>query len=413
MRTRDAPRFGTVRELDLQDRTVLIRVDFNVPIADGEIVDDARIRATLPTIDAVLKQRGTRLVLFSHLGRPSGAPDKTLSMAPIARRLAELVKARVMTVDDCIGPKVIAAAAQLGPGEILMLENVRFHPGEEANDERFAAELAELGDVYLNDAFGAAHRAHASTVGVPARLPPEAKGAGLLMERELAELGSLLLAPATPFVLAVGGAKVSSKIGVLKHLLHRVDAILIGGGMAYTFLTAQGVSVGASFVEQDAVKGARELLDMASARGIPVLLPTDHVATGSQIGADSDRKDIVLITTREIPEGLIGADIGPRTVRSFRDRIERAGTVFWNGPMGVAEIKAFQRGTLEVAQSVVRSNAHSVVGGGDSLAALATLDVTLGIDHISTGGGASLELLEGRVLPGVEALYDDVSDVAR
>lgn len=404
MSSRVAPRMRTMAELDLRDRRVLMRVDFNVPLVDGEVVEDTRIRATLPTIDAVLKHRGARLVLVSHLGRPSGNPDEKLRMEPVARRLGELLDAPVSALNDCVGPAVVAAAARLGPGEVLVLENVRFHPGEEANDHQFAAELAQLGEVYLNDAFGVAHRTHASTVGVPACMAPDAKGVGLLMEREVSELGNLMVAPAMPFVLAVGGAKISSKIGALKRLLERADAILIGGGMAYTFLSAQGVSVGASLVEQEAVNTAREMLGLAAARGVPVLLPTDHVAAEPPLDAMPPAEDVVMIATREIPEGLAGVDIGPRTVRTFRDRIESAGTVFWNGPMGITEIERYQRGTLAFARAVAESDAYTVVGGGDSLAALATLGITAGISHISTGGGASLELLEGRVLPGVAAL---------
>jgi phosphoglycerate kinase len=391
----------TVGELELRGRTVLMRVDFNVPLAAGRVADDARIRATLPTIRAVLEHRGARLVLMSHLGRPAGARQAELRMRPMAQRLGEMLPATVHEVDDCVGRRVEQAVARLGPGEVLMLENVRFHPGEEANDHRFAARLAKLAQVYVNDAFGAAHRAHASTVGVPDCLPTHAKGAGLLMQREMEELGSLLTSPATPFVLAVGGAKVSSKIGVLQNLLERVDTILIGGGMAYTFLAAQGVAVGASLMEERAVRTAGELLEAAAARRVPVLLPIDHIAAAPPIDTAGDA---VSVAVREIPEGLAGVDIGPRTARAFRDRIASAGTVLWNGPMGVAEIDRFRRGTLAVAQAVVDSPAHTVVGGGDSVAALQALGIDAGIDHVSTGGGASLELLEGRTLPGVAAL---------
>ncbi len=390
-------------DLDLRGRTVLMRVDFNVPLADGRVADDARIRATLPTIRAVLDRHGSRLVLVSHLGRPAGARQERLRMAPVARRLGDLLTGPVRAADDCVGEGVERAAAGLRAGEVLMLENVRFHPGEEANDDGFAMRLARLGEVYVNDAFGAAHRAHASTVGVPDLMPAGAKGAGLLMQREVEELGSLLTHPATPFVLAVGGAKVSSKIDVLRTLLERVDAILIGGGMAYTFLAARGVTVGASLMEEDAIGTARELLEAASARGVPVLLPTDHVAAAPPIDGAAART-AVPVATRDIPDGLAGVDIGPRTARAFRDRIATAGTVLWNGPMGVAEIDRFRRGTLAVARAVVDSPAHTVVGGGDSVAALQALGIDAGIDHVSTGGGASLELLEGRILPGVAAL---------
>lgn len=407
-----APRLRTLAELDLRGRTVLMRVDFNVPlaggkVAGGQVADDARIRATLPTIRAVLGRPGARLVLMSHLGRPSGAPAAGLRMEVVAQRLAAVLGAPVRTAGDCVGPAAEAAAAQLRAGQVLMLENLRFHPGEQANDPRFAARLAKLGQVYVNDAFGAAHRAHASTVGVPALLPAQATAAGLLLQREVEELGGLLARPAAPFVLVVGGAKVSSKIGVLRNLLERVDAILIGGGMAYPFLAAQGAAVGASLMDGDAAATAAELLAAAAARRLPVLLPADHLAAVPPVDTAAAARGAVAVAGRDVPDGLAGVDIGPRTARAFAERIASAGTVLWNGPMGVTEVERFRGGTRAVAQAVAGSAAHTVVGGGDSVAALQALGMAAGaggIDHVSTGGGASLELLEGRTLPGVAAL---------
>ncbi len=405
-----APRLRTLAELDLRGRTVLMRVDFNVPLAGGQVADDARIRATLPTIRAVLGRPGARLVLMSHLGRPAGAPEAGLRMGVVAQRLAAVFGAPVRTAGECVGPAAEAAAAQLSAGQVLMLENLRFHPGEQANDPRFAARLAKLGQVYVNDAFGAAHRAHASTVGVPALLPARATAAGLLLQREVEELGGLLARPAAPFVLVVGGAKVSSKIGVLRNLLERVDAILIGGGMAYPFLAAQGAAVGASLMDGDAAATAAKLLTAAAARRLPVLLPADHLAAVPPVDAAAAARGAVAVAGRDVPDGLAGVDIGPRTARAFGERIASAGTVLWNGPMGVTEVERFRGGTQAVAQAVAGSAAHTVVGGGDSVAALQALGMAGagagagGIDHVSTGGGASLELLEGRTLPGVAAL---------
>ena len=405
-RVRTASRMLGLDDLDLRQRTVLMRVDFNVPLAGGRVADDARIRATLPTIRAVLDQHGSRLVLLSHLGRPAGSRQERLRMAPVAQRLGELLTVPVQAADDCVGKGVERAAARLRAGELMMLENVRFHPGEEANDDGFATRLARLGEVYVNDAFGAAHRAHASTVGVPDLMPADAKGAGLLMQREVEELSSLLTYPATPFVLAVGRRQ-----GVLQG---RRPAQSPGAGRRHPDRRRHGL-----YVPRRSGRGRRRVAHGAGcgrhrprdprrrfvAGAWPVLLPADHVAAAPPIDAGAAARDAVPVATRDIPDGLAGVDIGPRTAHAFRDRIATAGTVLWNGPMGVTEIDRFRRGTLAVAQAVVDSPAHTVVGGGDSVAALQALGIDAGIDHVSTGGGASLELLEGRILPGVAALH--------
>ena len=385
--------------LDLAGRRVLTRVDFNVPLAGGAVADDTRIRAALPTIRAILAAPGASVVLMSHLGRPKGVRRPELGLAPVAARLAALLERPVEMAPDCVGPEVERRAAALAPGAVLLLENLRFHAAEEAGEEAFARQLAALGDAYVNDAFGAAHRAHASTATVARYLP---SGAGLLMVREVAALGNLLAAPRRPFVAIVGGAKVSSKVAVLNNLLPKVDTLLIGGAMAYTFLAAGGTAVGNSLVEQELVATAAALVERAAACGVLLLLPCDHV-TAAAVADDAERGET---GGADIPAGAIGVDIGPRTVAAFGAAIADAGTVMWNGPMGVFEVAPFAAGTFAVAEAVAACAGTTVVGGGDSVAAINAAGVSDRISHVSTGGGASLELLEGRDLPGVAALRE-------
>jgi phosphoglycerate kinase len=389
----------TLDDLDVQGKRVLVRVDYNVPLDEhGRITDDTRIRATLPTIRALL-DRGAAVVLMSHLGRPRGKPNPSMSLRPVAARLSELLGRPVKMLDDCVGPAVEAAVKALAPGEVALLENLRFHGEEEANDPAFARQLAALGDVYVNDAFGAAHRAHASTEGV-ARLLPSA--AGLLMQREVEALGRVLHQPEPPVVIILGGAKISDKIGVIRNLLGRANVILIGGGMANTFLKAQGREIGRSLVEPDKVAEARQLLDEAAARGVTLALPVD-VVVAPRVSADAPR--------RTVPVDQVGADdlildIGPRTVEAFRAHIAGAKTIVWNGPAGVFEVEPFAAGTRAIARAVADSGAFSLVGGGDSVAAIEQAGLADRISHVSTGGGAALEFLEGQALPGVKVLEE-------
>jgi len=389
----------SVDRLDLAGKRVFLRVDLNVPLEDGRIAEDTRIRAVVPTIEHCL-EAGASVILASHLGRPKGAVDPRYSLKPVAARLEELLGRPVPLLPDCVGPEVEAAAAALKPGETVLLENLRFHPGEEANDPEFARRLAALADVYVNDAFAAAHRAHASTEGITRFLHPAA--AGLLMTRELEMLGRIFERPERPVAAVLGGAKVSDKLALVEHLLARVDTVLIGGGMAFTFLAALGYGVGRSLLEADRLEAARAILARARSLGLRVRLPVDVVAAPAPDSADGIRT----VGVREIPDELMGLDLGPLTVAQFGAALQGAKTVVWNGPMGVFEKPAFAAGTLGVARAVAGSGAFSVIGGGDTIAAVRQAGVTDRIGYISTAGGAFLEFLEGRTLPGVAALSE-------
>ncbi|HET7767821.1 MAG TPA: phosphoglycerate kinase [Chloroflexota bacterium] len=388
----------SVEEIDARDKKVLVRVDFNVPLEDGRIGDDTRVRAALPTIEALRKQ-GARLILVSHLGRPDGRPVEQLSLKPVAERLSELLGAPVATAADCVGLAAQRAVDALRPGEVLLLENVRFHAEEEQNDPAFAKQLASLADLYVNDAFGTAHRAHASTEGVTRHLP---SAAGLLMQKEIEVLGRALVRPDRPFAAIVGGKKVTDKIGVLNNLIQRADQILIGGAMANTFLKAHGLEIGASYFEEEAVDVATNLVKEARAAGKPLLLPRDAVVATA---IDPQALHHIVDVT-DVPPAQMIVDIGPRTIEQYVAELRQAKTVVWNGPMGVTEIEAFANGTREIARALGSLDGTTIVGGGDSVAALEQAGLAGQIDHISTGGGASLEFLEGKELPGVAALQD-------
>ncbi|HEV8532352.1 MAG TPA: phosphoglycerate kinase [Methylomirabilota bacterium] len=387
----------TVDRVELAGKRVFLRVDFNVPLEDGRVGEDTRIRAALPTIELCLKA-GAAVLLASHLGRPKGAPDPRYSLRPVATKLEELLGRPVPLLPDCVGPEVEAAAAALKPGEAVLIENLRFHAEEEANDPAFARRLASLADVYVNDAFAAAHRAHASTEGIARILHPAA--AGLLMARELEALGRIFESPERPVMTVLGGAKVSDKLGLVEHLLARVDAVLIGGGMAYTFLAALGHNVGRSLLEPDRIEAARAILGRARALGVRVRLPVDLVVAR---GPDSV-EGIRVVSVRDMPGDLMGLDIGPATVAQFTALLASAKTIVWNGPLGVFEKAPFSAGTLGIARAVAASAAFSVMGGGDTVAAVHQAGMAEKIGYISTGGGAFLEFLEGRTLPGVAAL---------
>jgi phosphoglycerate kinase len=389
----------TIRDIDLSGKKVLMRVDFNVPLDDDRnITDDTRIRAVLPTIEYALEQ-GASLILMSHLGRPKGEAKPELSLAPASARLGDLLDRPVRQLDDCIGPDVEATVAAMSPGDIVVLQNLRFHPEEKKNDPGFAKQLAALGDVYVNDAFGTAHRAHASTKGVTAHLQPAA--AGFLLEKEIAYFTAALEKPEHPFVAVMGGAKVSDKIGVIENLLDKIDCLIIGGGMTYTFLKAMGVSVGKSKLEEDKIDTARHILDVAKEKNVEMLLPTDHV-----LADDFCETANTQVVEGDIPDGWMALDIGPDSAKAFVAKLKDAKLVVWNGPMGVFEMAPFADGTRAVAEALAESDATSIIGGGDSVAAVQQAGLSGRMSHISTGGGASLEFLEGKTLPGVAALTD-------
>jgi phosphoglycerate kinase len=389
---------ASVRDAEVAGRRVLVRVDFNVPLDGGRVADDTRIRAALPTLE-LLRERGAALVLCSHLGRPKGKVVPELSLRPVAERLSQLLGTEVRLAPGVVGGDVDLLAHGLGPGDVLLLENTRFEPGETENDPKLAESLAELADLYVNDAFGAAHRAHASTEGVAHRLQGYA---GLLLERELKELGAVVESPQRPLVVVLGGAKVSDKVGVIDRFLEVADQVLIGGAMCFSFFRAQGIPTGNSLVEEEGVKLAAEALERAKGSDCELKLPVDLVL-GREFDAETERRDSDGV---EVPDGWMGLDVGPRTAAEYAEAIAVAGTVLWNGPMGAFEMEPFAGGTRTVAEAVAKAPGTTVVGGGDSVAALVEFGLEDEVDWLSTGGGASLELLEGKKLPGVEALLD-------
>lgn len=389
----------TVEAADVAGKRVLVRVDFNVPVADGAVTDDTRVRAALPTIQ-YLVERGARVILMSHLGRPAGEGfEEKFTLRPVAGVLADLLGQPVEFAADTIGEDAQAKAAALEDGQVLLLENLRFDAREKKNDPEFAAALASLGELYVNDAFGTAHRAHASTAGVPEVLPAFA---GFLLAKEVDTLTSLLGDPARPFAAVLGGSKVSDKLGVIESLIDKVDSLLIGGGMAFTFLAAQGYDTGKSLMEADLIETAKTVMAKAAEKGVDLLLPVDVVAA-TEFAADAEHE---VVPVDAIPADRMGLDIGPATVDLYADTLAKAKTIFWNGPMGVFEMEAFAAGTRDVAKAVAASDAVSVTGGGDSVAAIKKFNLADGISFVSTGGGASMKLLEGKKLPGVEALQD-------
>ena len=388
----------TIEDVDVAGKRVLCRVDFNVPLKDGVITDDRRIRAAIPTIQ-YLVDHGAKVILCSHLGRPKGQVVEELRLNPVAARLAELMGRPVTKVDDCIGEDVKKAVAAMKDGDILLLENLRFHKEEEKNDPDFAAQLASLAELYVNDAFGAAHRAHASTEGVTKHLPAVS---GYLMKKELDYLSRVISDPERPFVAILGGAKVADKIPVIQNLLSKVDTLIIGGGMAYTFFKAQGLEIGKSLLDEEGLELARKAMEDAKARGVKLLLPTD-IVVAAEFNNDSPSR---VVPADQIPADMMGLDIGPESREAFAAEIKTARTVFWNGPMGVFEMPNFAHGTLAIAEALAASGATTVVGGGDSAAAIEQMGYADKVSHVSTGGGASLEFVEGRELPGVAALLD-------
>ena len=391
----------TVRDFDPAGKRVLVRVDFNVPIEDGQVKDDTRIRASIPTIEYLAK-RGATVILMSHLGRPNGKVIESARLRPVAERLSALLGIRVPCTGDALGIGTQDALGRMKPGQVILLENLRFHAGEENDDPAFAEALAAYGDVYVNDAFGTAHRAHASTVGVAKLLPAYA---GLLMEKEIANLSGLLESPARPFAAVIGGAKVSGKMAVLEHLMDRVDSFVIGGGMANTFLVAQGYSVGKSLLERERVEDAKRILETAEAKGVAILLPTD-IVVAKEVTRGAEHK---IVAAHKIPNSWSAVDIGPQSIVAFEAALEPAQTIVWNGPLGVFEVPTFGDGTRAMARYLAQraeAGATVVVGGGDSVAAVEELKLADKFTHVSTGGGASLEFLEGKELPGIAVLQD-------
>jgi phosphoglycerate kinase len=387
----------TLRDIDVDGKRVLVRVDFNVPLKDGVVTDNSRVKAALPTIEYLIS-KGAKVILMSHLGRPKGHEDK-FKLDPVAQVLADLLGQEVEKVDSVVGPDALEAASQLKPGEVLLLENLRFDEREKKNDPEFAKLLAGMADVYVNDAFGSSHRAHASVAGVPQYIPAVA---GFLLEKEVDTLTSILENPKRPFIAIVGGSKVSDKIGVIDALLDRVDALLIGGGMCFTFLKAKGFEVGKSLLEQDKVDYCKEAMKKAESKGVNIFLPVD-VVVAKEITAEAESK---VVSASGITDDWIGLDIGEESIQVYTSAIKDAKTIFWNGPMGVFEIDQFAKGTMEVAKAVAAAEATSVIGGGDSVAALKKAHLENQVTFVSTGGGASLELIEGKALPGVEAIMD-------
>ncbi len=394
----------TIERIPLESKRVFIRVDFNVPLDGcGHITDTTRIENAAPTI-TYAAQRGAKVIIASHLGRPKGKADQRYSLSPVARQLPGILGKSVAMAEDCIGPKVAEKIDGMKEGDILLLENLRFHPGEEANDASFSMELASMADVYINDAFGAAHRAHASTEGITRYM--DVVGVGFLMKREIDSLERFTANPERPSIMILGGAKVSDKIGIIGHLLNEVNTLLIGGGMAYTFLMAEGVEVGKSMVEADQVDEALRTVSEANRKGVKFLLPIDHVV-GDRFDPKATKK---IVPNGGIPSEWVAMDIGPKTARIFSDEIKEAKTIVWNGPMGVFEMEAFAKGTISIAKAIAQSKAFSIVGGGDTVAAVKMAGVADSISHISTGGGAVLEFLEGKSLPCIEALRRKAED---
>ena len=388
----------SINDLDVAGKRVFVRVDFNVPLDGGHITDDTRIRAALPTIEK-LAGAGAKVILASHLGRPKGQVNEDMRLAPVGKRLTELLGKDVRALPESSGDTVKEAVASMQEGDVILLENVRFHAGEEKNDPELAKQFAEFADLYVNDAFGAAHRAHASTAGIAEHLPA---ASGLLMEKELDVLGKALAEPERPFTAIIGGAKVKDKIGVIDHLLDKVDHLLLGGGLSYTFTKAQGHDVGNSLVEEDKIDLAKSFIQKAGEKGVKLHIPTDAVVA-SGFKADAETRTV---STDSIPEGWMGLDIGPETAAEYADVIRQSKTILWNGPMGVFEMDAFAEGTKKVAEAVAETEGYTIIGGGDSAAAVEKFDLADRMDHVSTGGGASLEFMEGKDLPGVSALDD-------